>query len=55
VGALREAEPRKLAVSVFNEDESERIRDLLPSAIVVPTDFGPELVIDRAAIAAFRG
>jgi hypothetical protein len=55
VGAIAAAKPRKLAVTVFNDDEVARVEQLLPGAIVVRTDFGPELDIDRAAVAGFRG
>ena len=35
--------------------EVERITTLLPSAISMKMDFSPELDIDMAAVAAFRG
>jgi hypothetical protein len=55
VNAIREANPGKLAVTYFADEEAKRIKEELPSAIPMKMDFGPELDVDRAAVAAFRG
>ena len=57
VRAIRESEPRHLAVTMHEPSNvvEERIKSLLPSAIPVSTDFGPELTVDVAALQAFRG
>jgi hypothetical protein len=55
VSAIRAAKPRKLAVTIFTDDQAKWVKKQLPSAIPMRTDFGPELEVDVAAVAAFRG
>jgi len=45
---------KKVAVSYRSDRMFDRIREHLPSAIPMRIDFGPDLDIDRSAIAAFR-
>ncbi len=52
--AIQTAKPQKLAVTYFDDSEVEQINKVLPSAIPVRLDFGPELDGDMATIAAFR-
>lgn len=55
VSAIRAAAPRKLAVTIFTDDQTKWVKKQLPSAIPMRMDFGPELEVDAAAVAAFRG
>jgi hypothetical protein len=55
VNAIQAAAPRKLAVTILTNDDADRVKERLPSAIPMQIDFGPELDIDTAAVAAFRG
>jgi hypothetical protein len=55
VDAIRAAEPYKLAVTVFRDEEVAWVAERLPAAIPMQMDFGPDLEVDTAAVAAFRG
>lgn len=55
VRAINEAEPRKLAVTHYFDNEAKRIKKQLPKAIPMKMDFDPDLEVDMAAVAAFRG
>jgi hypothetical protein len=48
------AATKKVAVSYRSDRTLDRIRELLPSAIPMRIEFGPDLDIDRSAVAAFR-
>jgi hypothetical protein len=55
VQAINAADPYKLAVTYHSDASRERIEGLLPGAIPMQMNFGPDFEVDRAAVAAFRG
>jgi hypothetical protein len=55
IRVLRAAKPRKLAVTIFDDEDRGRVQKILPGSIAMKMDFGPDLDVERSAVAAFRG